>query len=522
MSKRLLIVALLICRAQPAMAQAEQWWSDVKALAHDSMRGRDTGSPEHRKAAEFIAAAFRQAGLKPGGTAGYLQAVKFVARSIDEPQSSLTLIRAGQEEKLVLGEDAFFVLRAPLAARVDAPVVFVGHGLNLPEYGHDDLKGLDLKGKVVAYLTGTPKGIPGPVLSHARNQAWPTFRAAGAVGMIVFSPPRGGDTAFARIARNRLAPSVALADPAIETQTGNGLSIQFNAARAGKLFAGAPERFEVLAARSDSGLPIPGFALPIRLRSVARVQERPFSSDNVIGILPGSDPQLRNQYVVLTAHLDHIGVSRPVNGDSINNGAMDNASGAALLMDVARKLGALPNALRRSVAFVAVTGEEKGLLGSRYFAYHPTVPDPSIVADLNTDMFLPIIPLRMIMVNGLEESDLADDAQHAGQSLGLNVVTDPEPEENRFVRSDQYSFILRGVPALSLKVGFGRDTPEHQTIKDFRAKRYHMVGDDVDQHVDLDAAAGFERYYIALVTSVANRASRPSWKADSYFRRFAR
>src|SRR6185503_16656333 len=136
MSKRLLIVALLTRSAQPAMAQAEQWWSDVKALAHDSMRGRDTGSPEHRKAAEFIAAAFKQAGLKPGGTAGYLQAVKFVARTIDEPQSSLTLIRAGQEEKLVLGEDAFFVLRAPLVPRVDAQVLFVGYGLNLPEYGH--------------------------------------------------------------------------------------------------------------------------------------------------------------------------------------------------------------------------------------------------------------------------------------------------------------------------------------------------------------------------------------------------
>ena len=235
MSKRFLIAALLICRSQPAIAQADRWWSDVKALAHDSMRGRDTGTPEHRKAAEFIAAAFKQAGLKSGGTNGYLQPVKFVARTIDESQSSLTLIHDRQEEKLVLGEDAFFVLRAPLAAAVDAPVVFVGYGLNLPEYGHDDLKGLDLKGKVVAYLTGTPKGIPGPVLSHARNQAWPTFRAAGAVGMIVFSPPRGGDTAFARVARNRLAPSIALADPSIDTQTGNTLSIQFNAASAGTI-----------------------------------------------------------------------------------------------------------------------------------------------------------------------------------------------------------------------------------------------------------------------------------------------
>ena len=137
-------------------------------------------------------------------------------------------------------------------------------------------------------------------------------------------------------------------------------------------------------------------------------------------------------------------------------------------------------------------------------------------------MFLPIIPLKSIMVNGLEESDLAADARRAGQAVGLAVITDPEPEENRFVRSDQYSFILRGVPALSMKVGFGRDTPEHTTIKEFRAKRYHQPSDDVDQPVNLEAAAGFERFYIALVEAVANRETRLKWNADSYFRRFAR
>jgi peptidase M28-like protein len=526
----LLSVAVLSCtkarpEPRPSTAfitdHASRWWEDVRALADDSVRGRDTGSPEHRKAADFVAGAFRDAGLTAGGTQDYLQPVAFVARSVDESRSRLTLIRDGKEQTLTLGEDAILMPRAPLAPALEAPVVFVGYGLDLPEYGHDDLRGLDLKGKVVAYVTGNPKGIPGPVLSHARNQAWPTFRAAGAVGMIAFSVART-DSGFRRAVSNRGTPAFALADQSIDPQAGNQLSVQFNTARAEKLFAGTPGLFVALIARADSGLALPQVTLGVRIRSAVRLNERSIGSENVIGILPGVDPALRKEYVVLTAHLDHLGVGRPVNGDSIYNGAMDNASGTALLMDLARHLAASHGSLRRSVVFVVVTGEEKGLLGSRFFANHPTVPLDAIVADLNTDMFLPIIPFTMIMVNGLEESDLAADARHAGRIVGIKVVTDPEPEENRFVRSDQYSFILRGVPALSLKVGFARDTPEHQAVKEFRSKRYHMPSDDVRQPVNLETAAGFEGYFLTLVQQVANRASRPSWDARSYFRRFAR
>ena len=515
------LVAAALAVPRLASAQAERWWSDVRALAHDSMRGRNAGSPEHRKAAEFIAAAFRAAGLKPGGTNGFLQPVPLIERTIDERQSSLTLIRGEESERLTLGEDATLTFRAPLAASFEAPVVFVGYGLDVPQYGYDDLAGIDLKGKIVAYITGMPKRVPGPVLSHLRNQAWPRFRARGAVGLIIFSPPRGGDTAWARIARGRLNAQMALADSINETQRGNRLSLQWNAGRAEKLFAGAPERFAAIAARADSGLPLPHFDLPVRLRSTVALRERAITSENVVGILPGSDPRLRDEYVVLTAHLDHIGIGRPINGDSINNGAMDNASGAALLMDVARQLASSGAAPRRSIVFAAVTAEEKGLLGSRYFSFNPTVPAGAIVADINTDMFLPIIPLKMIMANGLEESDLADDARRASQAVGVPVVTDPEPEENRFVRSDQYSFILRGVPALSIKVGFTRDSPEHATIKDFRARRYHYPADDLEQPINFETAAGFERFYLALVKEVANRETRPAWYQSSFFRELA-
>lgn len=529
--RRALLVVLVLCvvaarRAETvrhAQGDGSRWWSDVKALSHDSMAGRQTGSATHRQAALYIAGAFKAAGLQPMGTKGFLQPVAFVERRLDEAQSSLTLVHAGgKEEPLVLGQDASFVLRAPLAPRVEAPVVFAGYGLGLPEYGHDDLKGLDLKGKVVAYLTGAPKGVPGPVLSHARNQAWQTFKAAGAVGMITFSGNRRADSVFTRTARNRLAPQMALAEAALDLQGGNTLSVQMNAARGEKLFAGSKVAFPILASEADSGLALQPMALAVRIRSATHLTESPLVSDNVVGLLPGNDPTLKNEYVVLTAHLDHVGIGRPVNGDSIYNGAMDNASGAALLMDVARVLGAERKALKRSVLFVAVTGEEHGLLGSRWYANHPTVPAASIIADLNTDMFLPIIPFKMLMVNGLEESDLSANALAAGAATGVQVITDPEPEENRFVRSDQYSFILRGVPALSLKVGFMRDSPEHKQVLEFRTKRYHQPSDDVMQPVDQKAAAEFEKTYIALVKEVANRPTRPRWLGDSYFRKFAR
>ncbi|MDQ6830006.1 MAG: M28 family peptidase, partial [Gemmatimonadota bacterium] len=322
-------------------AQAQRWWADVKALADDSMRGRNTGSPEHKKAADFVAAGFKAAGLKPIGISGYIQPVAFVGRTLDESKSSLTLIRDGHHEVLILGEDATLNARAPLAARVSAPVVFAGYGLDLPEYGHDDLSTLDLKGKVVAFLTGAPKGIPGPVLSHARSSAWKTYQAHGAIGVIAFSSTRAADSVFVRAARNRaIGPQMALAESAIDPQGGNTLLIQWNGARGEKLFAGAPERFATLAAMADSGLPLPTFALPVTIRSTARVTQIPIVSQNVAGVLIGSDPKLKDEYVVLTAHLDHLGVGRAEDGDSIYNGAMDNASGTALLMDVARELHA--------------------------------------------------------------------------------------------------------------------------------------------------------------------------------------
>jgi Zn-dependent M28 family amino/carboxypeptidase len=200
---------------------------------------------------------------------------------------------------------------------------------------------------------------------------------------------------------------------------------------------------------------------------------------------------------------------------------MDNASGIATLLETAAAAAA-KGGFKRSVVFAAVTAEEKGLLGSRYFANRTSITGGTLVANLNTDMFLPLFPLKSLVVQGLEESDLADDLKRIARPMAIEVLTDPEPERNAFVRSDQYSFIRTGVPALSLKVGFTRDSAEHQIVRKWRTERYHAPSDDLTQPVDLKAAEDFGRVYLAVVAEVANRPTRPRWNDDSFFKRFAK
>jgi Zn-dependent M28 family amino/carboxypeptidase len=244
-------------------------------------------------------------------------------------------------------------------------------------------------------------------------------------------------------------------------------------------------------------------------------------SQNVIGVLPGSDPALKEEYVVYGAHLDHLGVGAPINGDGIYNGAMDDGSGIASLIEIA--LIAKEEHLRpkRSLLFVAVTGEEKGLLGSQFFAESPTVPLKNIVADINMDMYLPLYPLKYLHVMGIQESTLGADIRAVTERAGVIVKPDPEPERNLFIRSDQYNFIQRGVPALTFKFGYEKGSNEERLAKDWLRERYHAPSDDLNQPVDKTAAAKYNRIMLDLGMRVANAATRPHWNADSFFKRFA-
>ena len=524
----LLLSAALVAQNSPAPAptasnfDGKSWWEYVKILAADDMEGRETGSEGLGKAAAYIVDQLKSDGLQPAGSNGFYQPVKLISRQIDESGSSLALVRNGKDEPLVLGQDAMFSTRVDLAPQVDAPLVFAGYGLRVPEKDYDDFAGLDLKGKVAVIISGSPSDMPSALASHyqSTSERSKALREAGAVGVISIPNPAAMDIPWSRMTLSRTRPSMALADPALSESQGIKLLVVFNPADADKLFEGSPYKFQQLADLAKERKELPRFPLTASIKARAKVIQSDVESDNVIAKLPGTDPKLKDEYVVLSAHMDHLGIGQPINGDRIYNGAMDNGSGSALVLDIANSLQHSQAKLKRSVLFVFVTAEEKGLLGSKYFAANPTVPKGSMVADINTDMFLPIYPLKILTVYGLDESSLGAMVREIGQQEGVQVQPDPEPLRNSFIRSDQYSFIKQGIPSVAMGVGFKPGSPEAATHKKWLTERYHAPSDDVNQPVDLAAAGKFEDIVQALAVKVANDPQRPHWQKDSFFRRF--
>jgi Zn-dependent M28 family amino/carboxypeptidase len=450
--------------------------------------------------------------------------VKFTKRQIDEKNSYASLVSNGKEQPLTLGEDVLMGTFIDLPAKeITAPLVFAGYGLQIPEKNYDDFAGIDLKGKIAVYISGSPADVPTGLSAHSQTvlERWKALKAAGAVGMMRIFNPAAMDLPWARFSLNRTHPTMGLADPEFQETAGAQISLSFNPSTAEKLFAGSGHTFAEIAALAKDRKPMPHFPLAFSLKAKAAIAATPLESANVAAILPGADPVLKKEFVVLSAHIDHVGIGEPINGDRIYNGAMDNASGSALLLDIAAELKAHPEKLRRSILFVFVTAEEKGLLGSKYFAAHPTIDPHSMIANINTDMFLPIIPLKVLVIEGLAESDLGDRAATVAQSLGVKPIPDPMPLRNYFIRSDQYNFVRHGIPAVAMSVGADPDTPQNQTIETWLANRYHAPSDDTNQPIDLTAAAQFEEIVLKLTSQVANADGTPAWKADSFFRRFA-
>ncbi|MBM3725369.1 MAG: M20/M25/M40 family metallo-hydrolase [Acidobacteria bacterium] len=519
----LLLMAAGLAAPAELATEGERWWGHIKILADDNMEGRNTGSPAYLRAARYVAQEFERAGLRPGGTDGYQQNVRFRVRKIDESRSSLALVRAGQARPLKLGEHATIGLRIDPAAEVEAPLIFVGHGLRIPEARHDDFAGLDLRGKIVVTLSGGPKSLSGALKSHYQTERPKILGSMGAVGSIALSNPRSTDVPWARSSLARLMPSMDLEDTSFHDAPGQRISLAWNNAHAEMLFEGAPETFTSILAKADADQPLPKFDLKPLIRARQGVDRSSAESPNVIGVLPGVDPKLRHEVVVLSAHLDHVGVGEPINGDRIYNGAMDNASGIASLIEIARGYRESGRKPARSIAFVAVAGEEKGLQGSKYFAGKPSLAkNARMVANINFDMFLPLHELKSLHVMGLSESDLGTVLERIGPQHGVQIHGDPEPDRNLFIRSDQYSFIRQGVPALAFKFGFEKGSREEGVQKAWLKERYHAPSDDLAQPVDRQAAARFNRLLVALIDEVATAPQRPEWKPDSFFRRFAR
>jgi len=501
----------------------KRWWEYVKVLADDDMEGRETGSPGLERASAYVVEQLKKSGLQPAGHKGYYQQVKLVSREIDESGSSMELVRDGNVQFVKLGEDAMFSTRVDLAPTTEAPLVFVGYGLSVPEKNYDDYAGLNVKGKVAVIFSGSPEAMPAALASHYQSSAERAkeLRKAGAIGFIMLPNPAAMDIPWSRMTLARKRASMSLADPMFNDWKGIGFAATWNPEFAEALFEGSGHTFAEIVVLGKDRKPLPRFALSMSIRAKARQITRKVESANIVAKLPGSDPQLKMQYVVISAHLDHVGIGEPINGDKIYNGAMDNASGSALVLDMAEQLHAAGVKPKRSLLFLFVTAEEKGLLGSRYFASKPTVPKKDIVADLNTDMFLPIFPLKLLTVYGLDESTLGDDAREAAKKNDVEVQADPEPLRNLFIRSDQYSFIKQGVPALAMKVGYLKGSPEEATEVQWLHERYPAPSDDLKQPVDLEAAGKFETIVTDTALRVADGPQPPAWKSGSFFERFA-
>ena len=524
--------AISLFAAVDYTAEGQLWWAHIEFLANDGMQGRDTGSKEFRKAVEYVAGQFESLGLKPGGTSAYMQPVKFETRLLNPAKSSAVLVRDGKREPIVLGKDATLSARGDLVPVVRAPMVFVGYGLVIPEVNYDDLAGINVKGKIAVVINAAgPVQADGNIKSHYGSgvERWNSLRKAGAIGIAVIQNPRtAGTQGTPATAAGRGAappppppPAVMLADPSLSETKGQNVTLTILREGGPKFFEGSEHSFDEIFKLAADNQPLPHFPLAATLEVKVRAKRDSMEAANVVGILPGSDPKLKDEYVIFSAHLDHVGVGRPVNDDAIYNGVMDNASGVASVLEVARLFHDSGFKPKRSVIFLTVTGEEKGELGSRFFAAHPTVPRGQIVADINLDMFLPLYALKVLEVQGLAESTLGDAVRVAAKEEGVDVQTDREPEQNRFIRSDQYSFIREGVPALAFKFGYEFGSPEEKTRLAWVKERYHRPSDDLTQPLDKAAAAKFNHVIFNLLKSVADNPARPSWKQESFFRRFA-
>lgn len=508
---------------QNPKAEGSRWWKDVSFLAGDDLQGRLTGSGGYQAAAGYVAQKFKDEGLKPAGTVGFFQPVKFKSLELDEAYSSVELVEGEKNRPLTLGKEIILSPTGDAAPEVNAQAVFVGYGISAPEVNYDDLAGLDLQGKIAVYLAGGPNSIKDPLRAHEESsgERWKAMKAAGAVGMAVIFNTANQEIPWQRIAGNRHRPALKLAEASLRRDEGKQISMAINPEYADEFFSGSGHSLAEIIADAKAQKPLPKFPLTLTVHAKIKVTENDLESPNVVAELQGSDPELKKQFVIVSAHLDHLGIGAPVNGDDIYNGAMDNAAGVAALIQIAHDFRESKTKPKRSVIFIALCGEEEGELGSWYFANHPTVPFKEIAADINMDMFLPLFPLQYLQVQGLDESTLGDDVRAVGKADGVNVIEDEQPQANRFIRSDQYSFVQKGIPALAFKFGYAKGSPQDKIFNDWVHTHYHEPSDDTSQHVDQEGAGKFCHLIYMLTDRVADDAASPTWEPTSFFRRFA-
>ncbi|MCU0367605.1 MAG: M28 family peptidase [Cyclobacteriaceae bacterium] len=497
--------------------------SHIAYLADDKLKGRMPGKEGYQMAVDYVVKQFTEIGVAPGGDNGtYLQKLILRRATVNNAISKAVLVdRSGNVDSLKAGRDIFIVpgvLRTDVTAQ--APLVFVGYGIEIPG-SYSDYENIDVKGKIVVFLNGSPQGLnlPSTLMAHFNNAASKMEIAAqkGAIGAIVAPATPTAPISAASVTTAAMNPEKTEAyGRSVAGNLRTTARIPFSTLQ--RIFFNSTKSLTETLANLRNGKP-GSFELPFTMLMKYTSAFNDIESYNVIGKITGSDNKLKDEYVVHTAHLDHVGIGRPIKGDSIYNGAHDNASGVASLLEISRIYKNATKPLR-SVLIVMVTAEEMGLLGSAYFAGNPTVPKSQIVANVNTDMPTLIAPLLSVAPLGAEHSSLVKNVDFACQQLGIVRQEDPMPEEVRFIRSDQYSFVQQGIPALHVKYGTLTKDNSFDLVeftKKWRDENYHRPSDEITNNFDFEAGRKYVQLNFLISYSVAQTKARPTWNAGDFF-----
>ena len=495
-------------------------------LASDELEGREAGTPGYDLAAAYVSSRFREIGLTPAGDGGtYYQTVPLL-RSVRAEGGRAFAVTDAAGDPVPFTEGVDVAIPGSLSgvvSDVTGEAVFVGFGVVAPDLGRDDYDGLDLEGKVAVMLSGTPKGIQTEERAYYGTRKAANASERGAIAIVQLETPTSRQIyPFERLIREGRLDSAAMTwlspDGKPFSRAPNiRATASVSMAGAEKLFADAPMAWsDILELAEAEGGAVTGFPLPLSIRVAQRSTHDVVDSPNVIGLLEGSDPALRHEVIVLTAHLDHIGITRGLEGEEINNGALDNASGIATLIDAARMLANGPP-LRRSVMFIALTAEEKGLLGAQYFVENPTVPAENIVANVNLDMPILTYDFTDLVVFGGARSTILDSVELAAAEMGITLSPDPVPDQGLFTRSDHFRFVEGGIPSVYLIPGWANGGAEAFAVH--MAQHYHRPSDDMNNNINFEAAARFAEVKARVALALANADQRPLWRQGDFFAR---
>lgn len=502
----------------------------IEFLADDTLRGRDTGSDGYQVAANYVATQFKLLGIAPGNGGSYFQQVPFRSSVTTGMSAKLTI--DGEQMTLEPGKDFVFAASDNAAQEAaSGELVFVGYGVHAPEFDYSDYDGIDVRGKIVVMISrAAPEHFPSDERAYFSSGSYKYQEAVarGAVGVLtVLNDAWRERFTFEQVAgyykrpgMEWVAPDGSVPASHPEIKLSGTLSYELW----DKLLAHAPLPMSEIREKLKAGEP-QSFVLPASFEGSRSSEWTEITAPNVIGVLEGSDPSLKNEYVLYSGHLDHTG-ERPMregddeSTDRINNGAYDNATGIGIMLDVARVFSEMETRPKRSIIFLAVTAEEKGLLGSAYWANNPTQPIADVVANVNLDMPVLTFPLADVIAYGAEHSEMGDIVREQSAKQGLELSPDPWPEEVIFVRSDQYNFVKQGVPAVFLVPGWTSTDPAidgEAEMRGFEEAHYHKPSDDLSLPFNHDSARRFSAANFLIGLEIANRKDRVKWKEGDFF-----